>query len=46
MNPRVGVGVVVLNKEGKIILGKRKGSHGAGTSVFTSLYVERILMVD
>ncbi|KAJ5584200.1 uncharacterized protein N7459_004000 [Penicillium hispanicum] len=29
--PRVGVAVFVTNKEGKFILGKRKGSHGAGT---------------
>ena len=28
--PRVGVGVFV-NKDGKILVGKRKGSHGAGT---------------
>ena len=26
---RVGVGVVVKNKEGKILLGKRKNAHGA-----------------
>ena len=28
--PKVGVGVFV-RKEGKILVGKRKGSHGAGT---------------
>jgi 8-oxo-dGTP diphosphatase len=27
--PKVGIGVVVV-KEGKILLGKRKGSHGNG----------------
>jgi len=27
--PRVGVGVIVV-KEGKILLGKRKGAHGSG----------------
>ena len=28
--PQVGVGVFVL-REGKVLLGKRRGSHGAGT---------------
>jgi ADP-ribose pyrophosphatase YjhB (NUDIX family) len=27
--PRVGIGVIVL-KDGKVLLGKRKGAHGAG----------------
>ncbi len=27
--PRVGIGVIIF-KDGKILLGKRKGSHGAG----------------
>jgi len=27
--PKVGVGVMIF-KDGKILLGKRKGSHGAG----------------
>ncbi|RHZ43459.1 nucleotide triphosphate diphosphatase NUDT15 [Aspergillus thermomutatus] len=40
MNPRVGVGVVILNREGKIILGKRKGSHGAGTWAFPGGHLE------
>ena len=30
MEPRIGVGVFVVNPEGKFVLGKRKGSHGAG----------------
>lgn len=32
-NPKVGVGVFVVNNEGSFILGKRKGSHGHGTSI-------------
>ena len=28
--PSVGVGVFVYNMDGKILLGKRKGAHGAG----------------
>ncbi|KAI2788471.1 Nudix hydrolase 1 [Penicillium oxalicum] len=30
-DPRIGVGVFVTNAEGKFVLGKRKGSHGADT---------------
>lgn len=29
--PRVGVGVFIMNAKGEIVLGRRKGSHGAGT---------------
>ncbi|MEL6821840.1 MAG: NUDIX hydrolase [Calditrichota bacterium] len=29
--PRVGVGVIVLNDSGQILLGERIGSHGANT---------------
>ncbi|KAI2915344.1 hypothetical protein CBS147343_3044 [Aspergillus niger] len=31
MNPRVGVGVFVINHKGQLVLGQRKSSHGAGT---------------
>ncbi|KAL1638593.1 hypothetical protein SLS58_008807 [Diplodia intermedia] len=30
-NARVGVGVFILNDRNQFIIGKRKGSHGAGT---------------
>ncbi len=29
LHPRVGIGVLVM-KDGKLLLGRRKGSHGAG----------------
>ncbi len=28
--PRVGVGVIILNEQGEVLLGLRAGSHGAG----------------
>ncbi|CAI7619993.1 unnamed protein product [Penicillium glandicola] len=31
MDPRVGIAVFILNPAGKFVIGKRKGSHGAGT---------------
>ncbi|KAL2002956.1 hypothetical protein VTN02DRAFT_5429 [Thermoascus thermophilus] len=39
--PKVGVAVFVFNEEGKFILGKRKGSHGAGTWAFPGGHIER-----
>ncbi|KGQ06243.1 Nudix hydrolase 1 [Beauveria bassiana D1-5] len=29
-NPRVGVAAVIVNNRGQVLVGKRKGSHGAG----------------
>ena len=37
--PRVGVGVMVF-KDGKILLGKRRGSHGAGEWAFPGGHLE------
>ena len=32
--PRVGIGVIVLNKEDQVLIGKRKSPHGQGTSPY------------
>lgn len=32
-HPRVGLGVVIVNNEGKILVGKRKGSHAQTYSI-------------
>lgn len=37
--PKVGIGVLLL-KEGKVLLGKRKGSHGAGEWALPGGYIE------
>ncbi len=37
--PQVGIGVMIF-KDGKILLGKRKGSHGEGEFAFPGGYLE------
>jgi 8-oxo-dGTP diphosphatase len=37
--PRVGIGIMVI-KDGKMLLGKRKGSHGAGEYAFPGGHLE------
>ena len=38
--PRVGVGVMIQNKKGEILLGLRQGSHGAGEWNFPGGHLE------
>ncbi len=38
--PRVGVGIMIQNNEGKILLGLRQGSHGAGEWAFPGGHLE------
>ncbi|KAL1737777.1 NUDIX hydrolase domain-like protein [Schizophyllum fasciatum] len=37
---RVGVGVFVVNESGQIIIGRRRGSHGAGTYALPGGHLE------
>lgn len=38
--PRVGVAVFVINEKGHVLVGKRNGSHGAGTLALPGGYLE------
>ncbi|KAI0004707.1 nudix domain-containing protein [Xylariaceae sp. FL0662B] len=39
-HPRVGVGAMVYNAKGELVMGKRKGGHGAGTWQFPGGHLE------
>ncbi|KAJ9136643.1 hypothetical protein NKR23_g9688 [Pleurostoma richardsiae] len=39
-NPRVGVAAIIQNADGKVVLGKRKASHGAGQWAFPGGHLE------
>jgi 8-oxo-dGTP diphosphatase len=38
--PRIGIGVMIQNNEGKVLLGLRQGSHGAGEWAFPGGHLE------
>ncbi|KAI0409827.1 nudix domain-containing protein [Xylaria palmicola] len=40
VNPRVGIAVIVGNGKGELVLGKRAGSHGAGSWAFPGGHLE------
>ncbi|KAI0186108.1 nudix domain-containing protein [Xylaria flabelliformis] len=39
-NPRVGIAVIICNEKGELVMGKRAGSHGAGTWAFPGGHLE------
>lgn len=39
VNVRVGVGVIIQDGEGRVLVGIRKGSHGAGTLALPGWYM-------
>ncbi|KAI6081080.1 NUDIX hydrolase domain-like protein [Hypoxylon rubiginosum] len=39
-HPRIGVAAIIRDGDGKFVLGKRKGSHGAGTWQFPGGHLE------
>lgn len=43
-NPRIGVAAIIYGPNGEFVAGKRKGSHGAGMSLFylSQLHVYKI----
>lgn len=43
--PRVGVGVMIL-RDGKVLLGKRKGSHGAGEYAWPGGHLEYMESIE
>src|SRR3989344_1839312 len=45
LRPKVGVGVVIV-KEGKILLGKRRGAHGAGQYAGPGGHLEHLESIE
>lgn len=43
--PKVGVGVMIF-KDGKVLLGKRKGTHGAGDYAFPGGHLEYLELFE
>ena len=43
--PKIGVGVIVI-KENKVLLGKRKGSHGEGEYAFPGGHLEYMETIE
>ena len=41
LQPRVGIGVMIF-KDGQVLLGRRKGSHGAGEYAFPGGHLEHL----